>query len=119
MRQNDVTGEHPVLGNPFAASGLFVSTADVWTPMKIAVDGGPGDGKTFAITEIARAIWAAEGKKGVVVLEDTERSAKSIVPYFRRAGLIENVNFFVSRSRSLLDYEKILAMCVERRAIFM
>lgn len=124
MSQNHVTGEHPVLGNPQAAnpfteSGLFVSTADIWTPMKVAVDGGPGDGKTFAATEIARAIWAAEGKKGVVVLQDTERSAKAVIPYFHRAGLIENVNFFVSRSRSLLDYERILALCIDRRAILM
>ena len=109
--------QHP--SNPFAESGLFQSSADVWRPLKVAADGGPGDGKTFAITEIARGIWEAEGKKGIVVLQDTEGSTKDIIPYFEQVGLIEDVNFFSSVSRSLLDYEKILRMCIERRAIFM
>jgi hypothetical protein len=104
--------------NPFSASGLFQS-ADVWTPMKVAIDGGPGDGKTFAMTEIGRGIWAAEGRKCEVVLMDTERSAKTVIPYFRECGLIEGQNFFISHSRSLLDFQKILKLCIERKSILL
>jgi hypothetical protein len=124
MSQNHVTGEHPVLGNsqasnPFASSGLFVSTADVWTPYKMSFEGFAGAGKTLTMCLVALGIWRAEGKKGHIVLVDTEKSAKFIVPFFRQHGLIEGQNLFVTHTRSLQRWGEILALCEKTRGTIM
>src|SRR5438132_8612331 len=105
--QKPLTGAHPVLGNPnlpnpFADSGLFQNTADVWTPFKMSFEGFAGGGKTLTMCLIALALWEEEGKKKTVLLQDTERSAKFIVPFFREYGLITGQNFFVTPPRSLI-----------------
>lgn len=101
--------------NPFANSGFFVSTADTWTPFKMSYEGFAGGGKTFTMCCVALGIWQAEGKTGSVLLQDTERSAKFIVPFFRQFGLIEGKNFFVTHSRSLQRWGQILALAEKQR----
>lgn len=101
--------------NPFLNSGLFMNTADTWTPYKMSFEGFAGGGKTFTMCCVALGIWQAEGKTGNVLLQDTERSAKFIVPFFRQFGLIEGKNFFVTHSRSLQRWGQILAMAEENR----
>ena len=76
-KKTEVTGAHPVLGNPnapnpFAASGLFVSTADIWTPYKMSFEGFAGAGKTLTMCLVALGIWQAQGKQDNVILVDTE-----------------------------------------------
>lgn len=106
--------------NPFAKSGLFVSTADIWTPFKMSFEGFAGAGKTLTMCLIALGIWEAEGKTGNVLLMDTERSAKFIVPFLRQYGLVEGKNLFVTHSRSLARWGEILAMAEKvRGTIFM
>jgi hypothetical protein len=122
--QKPLTGVHPVLGNPnlpnpFADSGLFQNTADVWTPFKMSFEGFAGGGKTLTMCLIALALWEEEGRKKTVLLQDTERSAKFIVPFFREYGLIEGQNFFVTPSRSLIDFLNILELANKHRSIFM
>ncbi len=102
-------------GNPFAQSGLFVNTADIWTPYKMSFEGFAGGGKTLTMCCIALGIWEAEGKTGNVVLQDTERSAKFIKPFFHQFGLIEGKNFFVTHSRSLQRWGEILAIAEKQR----
>jgi hypothetical protein len=115
--------QKPVLAamppNPFADSGLFQNTADVWTPFKMSFEGFAGGGKTLTMCLIALALWDEEGKEKTVLLQDTERSAKFIVPFFREYGLIEGQNFFVTPSRSLIDFLNILELANKHRAIFM
>lgn len=106
-------------GNPFAASGLFRAMSDVWTPFKASFEGFAGAGKSWTMYQMAIGIWEAEGKTGSVVLIDTEKSAKFAIPVFREAGLIEGKNFFVSQSRSLVDFNKILKLANETRAILL
>lgn len=105
--------------NPFAKSGLFVSTANVWTPFKMSFEGFAGAGKTLTMCCIALGIWEAEGKTGNIVLVDTERSAKFIVPFFHQFGLIEGKNFFVTHTRSLQRWGEILALAESRRGTIM
>lgn len=105
--------------NPFASSGLFVSTANVWTPFKMSFEGFAGAGKTLTMCCIALGIWEAEGKTGNIVLVDTERSAKFIVPFFHQFGLIEGKNFFVTHTRDLQRWGQILAMAESVRGTIM
>jgi hypothetical protein len=123
-QQKIVTGAHPVLGNPnapnpFAASGLFQSTTDVWTPLKLSLEGFAGTGKTLTMLLILLGIWHEEGKNKIVCLQDTEKSAKFITPFLRHYGLIEGKNLFVTPSRSLIDFGKILDLCNREHGLFM
>jgi hypothetical protein len=110
--------QNPVT-NPFQASGLFQSTTDVWTPFKLSLEGWAGGGKTLTLGLIILGIWIEEQKKKTVVLQDTDHSAKFMVPLFKHYGLIEGKNFFVTESRSLIDYQNILGLCEKEHAIFM
>jgi hypothetical protein len=103
----------------FAASGLFQSTTDVWTPFKLSAEGFAGGGKSLTVALIVVGLWIEEGRTKTVCLQDTERSAKFIVPLFKYYGLIEGKNFFVTPSRSLIDFGKILDLCNRERGIFM
>lgn len=106
--------------NPFAESGLFVSTGDIWSPFKASLEGFAGGGKTTTMVCIAIGIWIAEGKTGMVALVDTERSAKFIVPLVRQFGLIEGKNFFVTHTRDLRRWGEVLKLCEQNRgSIFM
>ncbi len=104
------TNQQPPPNNPFMESGFFVSTAQIWTPYKMSFEGFGGAGKTLTMCCVALGIWEAEGKKGNVVLVDTERSAKFIAPFFHQFGLIEGKNFFVTHTRSLQRWGEILKM---------
>jgi hypothetical protein len=68
---------------------------------------------------IVLGIWIEDQKKKTVVLQDTDHSAKFIVPLFKHYGLIEGKNFFVTPSRSLIDYRNILELANKEHAIFM
>src|SRR5262249_7285861 len=68
---------------------------------------------------IALALWEEESKKKTVLLQDTERSAKFIIPFFRQYGLIEGKNFFVTPSRSLVDFLRVLELANQHRGIFL
>ncbi|HWP59480.1 MAG TPA: hypothetical protein VNL14_16430 [Candidatus Acidoferrales bacterium] len=105
--------------NPFAASGLFVNTADVWTPFKMSFEGFAGAGKSLTMYLMALGIWEEEGKTKTVLLQDTEQSAKFVVPFYREHGLIEGQNLFITASRSLVDFGKILDLAEKHRAILM
>lgn len=101
--------------NPFAESGLFTKSADVWTPYKMSFEGFAGGGKTFSMCCSAVGIWLAEGGTGNVILQDTEKSAKFIIPFFKKFGLIEGRNFFITHSRDLLMWNKLLGLCEQNR----
>jgi len=110
----------PPADNPFAASGLFMKSADTWSPFKMSAEGFAGGGKTFTLCCAAVGIWMAEGRTGNVILQDTEKSVKFIIPFFRQFGLIEGKNFFVTHSRDLLVWNKLLNLCEQNRGtIFM
>ena len=111
--------QSPPEQNPFAASGLFLNTAAIWSPYKASFEGFAGGGKTFTMCCMAVGIWMAEGGKGNVVLIDTERSSKFIVPFLRQFGLIEGKNFFVTYSRDLQRWGQILKVCEENRGTIM
>jgi hypothetical protein len=120
----NTTGAPPVLKNTnapnsFASSGLFQSTTDVWTPLKMSYQGFAGSGKTLTMILTIVGIWAEEGKKKIVCLQDTEKSAKFIVPFLNHYGLVEGKNLFVTSSRSLIDFGKILELCNREHGIFM
>ena len=124
MEQKIVTGTNPVLENtkapnPFVSSGLFQSTTDVWTPYKMSFEGFAGSGKTLTMILVLLGLWFEEQKKKIVCLQDTEKSAKFIVPFLRHYGLIEGKNLFVTPSRSLIDFRKILDLCNSEHGIFM
>lgn len=105
--------------NPFVESRLFTPQADVKRPFKMSFEGFAGDGKSFTMAQVVKGIWITEGKKKNVVLVDTERAAKFYAEIFRPVGLIEGVNFFVTASRSLTDFRKVLELCERDDAILM
>ncbi len=105
--------------NPFMDSGLFLKTSDVWTPFKASFEGFAGAGKSYTMYLMAIGIWEAEGRKGNIVLIDTEKSAKFAVPVFKAAGLVEGENLFISQSRSLIDFNKALRIANENRAVLL
>lgn len=106
------------MDNTFSKSGLFVRTADVKRPFKMSLEGFAGAGKSFTMAQVVLGVWLAEGKKKKVVLQDTEDAAKFFVTLFAKHGLIEGENFFVTPSRSLGDFGKILKLCEEEDAIY-
>jgi len=64
-------------------------------------------------------VWIATGRNRNVAMMDTERSSKQLVRLFEKEGLIEGKNWFVTPSRSLADFTKILEVCEKDDAIFM
>ena len=105
--------------NKFTASGLFVKSAKVWRPMKIGFEGWAKAGKSTTMAKVVLGTWIKEGRKGNVVLQDTEDAGPFYNRIFEPEGLIEGKNFFITPSRSLTDFVKILKMCDEDRAIMM
>jgi hypothetical protein len=107
------------LKSKFAESGLFMHTADSKRYFKASFEGFAGSGKSYTMGEIARGIWEREGGRSPVIIIDTEESAKHLIPLFAEVGVIEGENLFVSRSRSLVDFERILKLAEEERAILL
>jgi hypothetical protein len=105
--------------NKFTASGLFVKSAKVWRPMKIGFEGWAKAGKSTTMAKVVLGTWIKEGRKGNAVLQDTEDAGLFYNRIFEPEGLIEGKNFFITPSRSLTDFVKILKMCDEDRAIMM
>lgn len=105
--------------NTFASSGLFSTQANVKRPFKMSFEGFAGDGKSHTMALVVKGIWLAEDKRKTVILVDTERSAKFFNEIFAPVGLVEGKNFFVTASRSLADWIKILKLCEEQDAIMM
>jgi hypothetical protein len=105
--------------NPFLNNNLFAATANVKRPFKMSFEGFAGDGKSYTMGLVVLGVWIAEGRKKNVAMMDTERSSKQYVSLFAKEGLTEGKNWFVTPSRSLADFTKILKMCEEDDAIFM
>lgn len=84
---------------------------------KMSFEGFAGDGKSYTMGKIALGLWEAEGGKSAIVLQDTEYSAKQLMPLWEAAGLKEGVNLFISQSRSLVDLQSLLKACADEPAI--
>jgi hypothetical protein len=100
-------------------SGLFISTSDSRRYIKMSFEGFAGAGKTETAARVVIGIWEHEGKKSPVLMIDTEESAKFLIPLFAKAGIVEGEHLFVSRSRSLADWNKILKIAEDEQAIFL
>ena len=103
----------------FEETGLFINTAHQKRYFKAAFEGFSGSGKTYSMGQIARGIWEREGGESPVIIIDTEESAKYLVPLFEEVGAVEGENLVVSRSRSLVDFERILKLAEEVRGILL
>src|SRR5437867_3527131 len=90
--------------NPFAASGLFMKSADVWRPAKICFEGWSKSGKSTTMAQVALGIWIAEERKKNVVVVDTEDASLFFRRIFEPEGLIEGQNLFFTPTRSLTDW---------------
>jgi hypothetical protein len=118
-RQEEARHDMSPMADKFAKSGLFITTADSKRYFKASFEGFAGSGKSFTMGQIARGIWEREGSSSPVIIIDTEESAKYLLPLFVEAGLTEGETLFVSRSRSLVDFEKILELAEEEHAILL
>ena len=107
------------VSNPFAKSGLFTPRTTIWRPCKFAFEGWGKSGKSFTSALVALGIWVAEGEKATIVLQDTEDAAVFYRQIFEPYGIIEGENFFVTPSRSLMDFQDMAKLCEENRAIFL
>jgi hypothetical protein len=103
----------------FARSGLFIKTSEMKRYFKASFEGFAGAGKSFTMGLVARGIWEREGGEPTIVLIDTEESSKFLLPLFEEAGLVEGEHIFVSRSRSLVDFQQILTLAEEEHAILL
>jgi hypothetical protein len=102
-----------------ASSGLFIKTGDMKRYFKASFEGFAGAGKSYTMGLVARGIWEREGGQHPVVIIDTEESAKFLIPLFTAVGLVEGEHVFVSRSRSLVDFQQILTLAEEEHAILL
>jgi len=102
-----------------ARSGLFFKTGEMRRYFKAAFEGFAGAGKSFTMGLVALGIWEQEGGKPPLVMIDTEESSKFLIPLFEDAGLIEGEHIFVSRSRSLVDFQRILTLAEEEHAVLL
>lgn len=105
--------------NPFASSGLFTPRTTIWRPCKFAFEGWGKSGKSFTEALVALGIWIAEGEKSTIVLQDTEDAAVFYRQIFEPYGIVEGKNFFVTPSRSLMDFQDMAKLCEENRAILL
>ncbi len=96
---------------------LFTPVGNAKKFFKMSFEGFAGDGKSYTMGLIALGLWEAEGRTPSIVLQDTEYSAKQLMPLWEGAGLKEGVNIFVSQSRSLEDFRKLLKACEGEPAI--
>lgn len=105
--------------NPFAKSGVFVKSVDVWRPMKICFEGWSKSGKSTTMAKIAVGLWVAEGRKKNMVIVDTEDASLFFRRIFEPEGLVEGKNLFFTPSRSLTDWNEILVDCIKDDAIML
>jgi hypothetical protein len=102
-----------------ARSGLFIKTGDMKRYFKASFEGFAGAGKSFTRGLVARGIWQCEGGQHPMVIIDTEESSKFLIPLFTEVGLVEGEHVFVSRSRSLVDFQQILKLAEAEHAILL
>ena len=102
-----------------ARSGLFLNTGEMRRYFKAAFEGFAGAGKSFTMALVALGIREQEGGKPALLMIDTEESSKFLIPLFEDAGLVEGEHLFVSRSRSLADFQQILTLAEEEHAILL
>ena len=105
--------------NPFQRSGLFVKSGDVWRPMKVCFEGWSKSGKSTTLALLALGIWIAEGRRKNLVVVDTEDASLFFRRIFEPEGLIEGKNLFFTPTRSLTDWNEILADCIKDDAIML
>jgi hypothetical protein len=103
----------------FARSDLFIKTGAMKRYFKASFEGFAGSGKSYTMGLVARGIWQREGGKPVLVMIDTEESSKFLLPLFEEVGLVEGKHMFVSRSRSLVDFRRILTLAEEEHAVLL
>lgn len=93
---------------PFGDS-FFTEAANNKPYFKAAFQGMAGSGKTFTSAVMAIGLHQKIGSKKPVVMFDTEKSNKFLIPMFNEAG----IKLMVKESRSLADLKEAMKMCRE------
>lgn len=92
--------------------GFFEDLANRMPYLKLAAEGQAGSGKTFTCALIAAGIHKRIGSEKPIVIFDTEKSSKFLIPLFKK----DNIKVLVKPSRTLPDLVKTIQFCDEGNA---
>lgn len=91
------------------SADFFSEAANIKPHFKCALEGFAGSGKTYTAALVARGLHQAIGSTLPIVMFDTERAAKFLIPVFRDAG----IQLLVKDSRSMADLRETMQRCAD------
>lgn len=92
-----------------AADDFFSPLENTKPYLKLAFEGEPGSGKSQTAALVAIGLHKRLGSKKPIVIFDTEKAAKFLIPLFKDAG----IQAVVKESHSLADLKKAMDMCAK------
>lgn len=97
----------PEMQTDLPDDGFFTDLANTRAYLKSAFEGFAGTGKTFTAAQVIIGLHRRIGSTKPVVLFDTEKAAKFLLPYFKAAG----IRTLHKESRSLADLAETMRRC--------
>jgi hypothetical protein len=93
--------------NQATAANFFAPAANTLPYFKVGLEGFAGSGKSFTMAQIAIELHQAIKSQKPVVMFDTEKAARFLMPLFSKVG----IEMYVKESRALSDLSRAIELC--------